>query len=195
MDIVSFVLQNLLALVGLVIAGAGAVTAAALPLIAWVQASRAVLWPVLQKLQPLRRKTQFGLLDVGCLLTELSLVGLVTAPIGYGAINRRLALLWLLLATAAAVTGWRLAVRWLTYSHIVSLPRRIVFQLLVVPTALCFPILFAALAYELAWLLSCPGSLGQIAFVVALLAAALATALVLRASHFLAGWVVSASDS
>ncbi|MBX7073923.1 MAG: hypothetical protein K1X71_12310 [Pirellulales bacterium] len=160
------------------------------PFWVWIEAARAVLAPVLARWASERRPTQFLVTDLACLFVEFSLLGMIGAALASAQQLRPLAPIVFVIGGLSVLSGWRLALVWLSRARIQGIARRSVFQLLVAPTALFFPLVFLALATllslrltsERAWM---PG------VVTGSLLAALGTLVLLRASYRLAGWVAN----
>lgn len=171
--------------------------AAALPLMAWIEASRMLLWPVITKARSTRRPTQFGLVDLSCLLVEMSLLGVLCGRLAVEPAGGPLAILVVLILSAAILSTWRLSVRWLSRTRVRQVVPRAVFQLFVVPTAIFFPILFGSLAAILYRLL--PDELfyelETTKTANAVLIAAMATLVSMRATRQLAIWVAASTGS
>lgn len=185
----STLIENLMGLGWALLLSTFAFVVFTLPFVTWVEVSRALLRPLLIRMSPQRRAVQFRLTDVACLLTELSVLGMLTARIVAIPLHLPAAVLFLVLMSVLAVVAWHSAVAWLTRTGVSGLLRRAVFQMFVVPTALFFPVLFLLLAIVAAQLLQRGTELDGRSIASALFLAALGTSLLMSGGRRLAAWV------
>jgi hypothetical protein len=196
MDMMTALIYGFGALMLAVMLAASVLLALALPFMAWIETSRLVLWPVLKGIGARRQPMQFGLIDLGCLVAELSMVGLMSAQIGADPLNRDLAVFLLLIATVLVLSAWRLSVQWLGRTAVRGIVRRAVFQTFVVPVALFFPLLFGLFCFLLSRAFAGAHPLGQVETLDVVLgggASGLVTLAAMSTSRRLAQWVAAAS--
>lgn len=191
----SMMFENLVAMVWALFFSVTAVAVFTFPFVAWVETSRAVLRPLLCRMGPLRSGAQFRVTDLACLLAMMSVLGLLTTQLMATPIAPPAAAFFLAMLVLLGCIAWRCAVAWLTRTRVRGLVRRAVFQLIVVPTALFFPITFVTLSLLGLRLLSAMGHLSTLPLVVALASAALATMLLLGVSRRLAAWVALGANN
>lgn len=185
----SILFENLLALGWAMLLSIAALAIFTAPFVTWVEVSRALLRPLLRRMTHQRGYAQYRVTDLGCLVAEMSVLGMITAQLMALRLNPAAAALLLMLLSILALVGWRCAIDWLGRTGVRDLVRRAVFQLLVVPTALFFPLMFLFLAVLSMHLLRAGQPLNMATLARGLAVAAIGTILLMRLGHRLAVWV------